>query len=121
MGDDGTLIDIQSFSDLGPTQKIRDKITKRAHADYQRKKACINAFHSDSGREIPTDKITTGLFWEMRDTLGGLLAHWETFTSEKLRGGWGNQQDAYYDLAKHAQQDWAAARALLAKLEDKGQ
>ena len=31
--------------------------------------AAVNAFHSPDGREIPTEAITQGLFWEMRDLL----------------------------------------------------
>ena len=33
--------------------------------------ACVNAF---AGREIPTEKIEPGLFWEMRDALSGIVA-----------------------------------------------
>jgi chromosome segregation ATPase len=46
------------------------------------------------------------------EALQGLVARWEVFTSDE-RGGWGNQHDAYYDLAKHAQKEWAAARQAL--------
>ena len=47
------------------------------------------------------------------EALEALLKRWDTFTDEKLRDGWGNQHDAYYDLAKHAQSQWEAARAAL--------
>ncbi len=31
--------------------------------------ACVNAFHSPDGREIPTEAITEGLFWEVVEAL----------------------------------------------------
>lgn len=45
--------------------------------------------------------------------LEGLVARFDVFTSDD-RNGWGNQHDAYYDLAKHAQTEWAVARAAIA-------
>lgn len=48
---------------------------------------------------------------EMRRPLIALLAQWRVFTENQ--GGWGNQEDAYYALAKHAQEQWQwAAEAL---------
>ena len=71
-----------------------------------------NFFHSNDGRAIDTDKIPQGGFWEMVNVLQLLLARWDTFTGPE-RDGWGNMENAYYDLAKHAQGEWRLARALL--------
>ena len=46
--------------------------------------------------------------------LEALLGHFAAFTDER-RGGWGNQEDAYYCLAKGAQDSWNKARAVVAK------
>ena len=41
--------------------------------------ACIKAFDSDDGRELATEKITPGLFWEMLTMLKVLNASPPTF------------------------------------------
>ncbi|KKL72793.1 hypothetical protein LCGC14_2081430 [marine sediment metagenome] len=48
----------------------------------------------------------------MLDALEALLSHFDNFTDES-RHGWGNQEDAYYCLAKHAQDSWKKARAAI--------
>ena len=42
--------------------------------DLERIAACCAAFHSDDGRELPTEAITQGLFWEIRDLLETILS-----------------------------------------------
>ena len=49
---------------------------------------------------------------KLREALGLLLGHFDEFTSER-RGGWGNQEDAYYCLAKGTQDSWKKAREAL--------
>ena len=38
-------------------------------ANSARLVACVNAFHSGDGREIPTENIEPGMVWEMRDRI----------------------------------------------------
>ena len=55
-------------------------------ADYERAFTCVNAFHSEDGREIPTEAITEGLFWEMRDTMESIAEETAaTWVSDKIR------------------------------------
>ncbi len=51
--------------------------------DAKRVVACVNAFHSNDGRELPTEAITPGLFWEMRDLLA--LVPPEYFPADEAR------------------------------------
>jgi len=51
----------------------------------------------------------------MVGALKALLVHWNYFTGPEC-GGWGNQEQAYYGLAKHAQKEWQAAQGTLANL-----
>lgn len=64
----------------------------------------VRAFHRERG-DVTADLVAA---------LRGLVARWDQFTSRN--GGWGNQEDAYYDIAKHAQKEWDAARAALARV-----
>ena len=57
---------------------------------------------------------------DMLEALQGLMERWELFTSVDQRNGFGNFEDAYYDLAKHAQEQWKAARAAIAKATPHG-
>ncbi len=63
-------------------------------ATAERLVAAYNAFHSEDGREIATEKIEPGLVWQLIDTLEDLMV---------------------------GDNDMEAAEALLAKLEDTGQ
>lgn len=47
----------------------------------------------------------------LREALGALLGHWDAFTDRGM--SWGNQERAYYCLAKGAQTSWSNARAAL--------
>lgn len=60
--------------------------------------ACVNAFHSEQGREIPTEQIEPGLVWALKDTLESLLLGVPLINSMEPK-------------------KVAEARALLAKLE----
>jgi hypothetical protein len=51
---------------------------------------------------------------DLLEALQSLMDRWEIFTGPD-REGWGNMEQAYYDLAKHAQKDWRAAQAAVAK------
>ena len=51
---------------------------------------------------------------ELLEALEALVERWHTFTGDD-RGGWENMENAYYDLAKHAQKQWANAEAAIAK------
>ena len=57
---------------------------------------------------------------ELLKALDALIVQWDLFTGPQ-RQGWGNMEDAYYDLAKHAQNAWKNARTATAKArEQKG-
>lgn len=45
----------------------------------------------------------------MREALAGLIVQWDAFEAS-----YGNQEEAYYKLAKYARPAWDAARAALA-------
>lgn len=77
--------------------QVNGKIRPEADQNRARIVACVNAFHSEDGREISTEKIEPGLFWEMRDLISDLMEHEDP--------GWGEK-------------DYDRAAALLAKLED---
>lgn len=101
----------------------------RAEAEANRARivAVMNAFHSPEGRELPTEKITPGLFWEAVEAL-------------RLHHVWAEREHAgpdYNGLARDTHsngekiwRDWwegnlelcdranLATAALLAKLED---
>lgn len=49
----------------------------------------------------------------VRDAAAELIKQWELFTGPE-RNGWGNQEQAYYDLAKHAHNKWKALSDALA-------
>ena len=79
-----------------------------AVAEYEaRCKACKKAFDSFDGRQIPTEKIEPGLFWEMRDMIEDLTDRIRATIAPTATP---RMQDQIPILAK--------PRALLAKLED---
>ena len=53
----------------------------------------------------------------LQDALRGLVARFDLFT-DKDRHGWGNQEDAYYLLAKGSQEEWTTARDALRRAEE---
>lgn len=73
----------------------------------------VNAFHSEDGREIPTEAITPGLVWRLIDALEGLIE----FEPPALF----HSETAEVDDQDHIQLRHGAtirhARALLSKLE----
>ena len=73
-----------------------DDGTVQSIINEERQRYCVNAFHSDDGREIPTEKIEPGLYWKLLLYVGLVAAG---TTSKSLR---------------------EQARVLLAKLEDTG-
>ena len=106
-GGNGRCVDTVSFEGA-PGAEIT-----RLQADFLRTVAVMNAFHSEDGREIPTEAITQGLVWEMRDLIVSAV--------EVVSGPAAKRQDIMSALKGHPYDgpifDLEAARALLAKLE----
>lgn len=82
-------IDMEEYLGLGDTNAARIV-------------ACVNAFH---GREIPTEKITEGLFWEMRLRLEKDASLFEALAKQLI-------------ALPATDASATAIRAILAKLED---